>query len=422
MGRPGAAGFNAGPALASERRLIDRLTRLRDRADGWYAVRIALSRVRAINLAPAVAALLLSPLRALTNRHDLEIFRLADHDTVALCRKVPVDEVQAALDEIHAMLRTDAGVCEPVEDPNRSFIVWYDLAESHQADRLLGWLDARVGGTPAPPPSIGFDTAATPLPPRPPTTADLEEIQRKLKGIRISDLIRQQIALEVVPGAPARPVFRETYVSIADLRDRLDLTVHPAANPWLFRYLTEILDPLMLRAVNASRFASTEVPISLNVNVSTIESGAFDRFEAAHLRAPDGIMLEIQFVDAIADMSAFLDARERLRAKGFGIIIDGMDPLAVPFVDLAGLAPDLLKLWWSDRIAGNRNAGTQRALREALSRFGMERVLLARVDSEDGIRWGNHLGIRRFQGRFIDAVLNTEERKPTVGSARKRSS
>ncbi len=431
MGRPCAAGSNPGPALAHERRLIERLTHLRDRGDGWYAVRIALSQVRAIDLEPAVASLLLTPLRALANRYDVEIFRLAGHDVVALCRKVPLEAAQGAIEEIEAMLRSDAtagapdaesGAGAPIRDPVGSLVDWYDLVERRDADRLLGWLEARVAEAPPTLLSVTFGAATPPPAARAPTTADLDAIQRRLKEIRISDFIRQQIALEVVPGAPARPVFRETYVSIADLRERLDLAVHPAANPWLFRYLTEILDPLMIGAVNAERLAMADVPISLNVNVSTIEGAAFDRFQAAHLRAPEGIMLEIQFVDAIADMGAFLEARDRLRAQGFGIIIDGMDPLAVPFVDLAKLAPDILKLWWSDRVAGHRTAGAQPALREALTGFGIERVLLARVDTEEGIRWGTHLGIRRFQGRFIDAVLHTEVRQQSSRGVRKAPS
>lgn len=408
MGLTGFGGSNGGVQLAGERRLMDRLVSLRQRKGGWYAVRIALSRVRSIDLQPAVLALVLIPLRSLASRYDVEVFEFRDRTIVALCRNTPVDAMQATLVEMRSLLRADAAVDEPIETSDSAFVTWYDLGDAAHADLLLEWTKERLARTPSPPAAA----AAAPSP-RLPTTADLDEIQRRLQEIQFSDLIRQQVALEVQPGARARTVFRETYVSIAELCHRLGIDVHPHANPWLFRYLTELLDRRMILAVHQERLACADVPISLNVNLSTLETGDPARFKDTFGRAPPGTMFEIQFIDAIADTETFLDASRRLRAQGFCVAIDGMDPLALPFVDLAGLDPDLLKLWWTDRVDGRTETADPRAVNEAIGRFGLDRVLLARVDSEDGIKWGKRLGIRRFQGRFIDNLLHGGE--PTKG-------
>lgn len=40
-----------------------------------------------------------------------------------------------------------------------------------------------------------------------------------------------------------------------------------------------------------------------------------------------------------------------------------------------------------------------------LGPLGVDKVLLARCDSEAAIQWGLERGIQRFQGRYVDAML-----------------
>ena len=42
---------------------------------------------------------------------------------------------------------------------------------------------------------------------------------------------------------------------------------------------------------------------------------------------------------------------------------------------------------------------------------GKERFILSRTDSEEAIRWALTLGVRRFQGFFIDTLVNRQIEK-----------
>jgi len=44
-------------------------------------------------------------------------------------------------------------------------------------------------------------------------------------------------------------------------------------------------------------------------------------------------------------------------------------------------------------------------LRDAIARIGPARLVLHRTDTDAAIRWGVANGIRRFQGRQVDAML-----------------
>jgi hypothetical protein len=78
--------------------------------------------------------------------------------------------------------------------------------------------------------------------------------------------------------------------------------------------------------------------------------------------------------------------------------------LALLLAEPAALRPALLKLDWSPPMA-ELPAGERSALAAALERIGPERVVLHRADSEAALRWGLAQGVRRFQGRHVDAML-----------------
>lgn len=392
-------------ALSTERRLLDRLTGLRDPESGWYAVRMVLSRVRTVDLQPAVMRLVTDPLRELASRHNVEIFELVNRDVVCLCRRTPVVEMEAAVEEVRSLLQADAFAGRKQRSRNGHFVAWFDLSDSEERAALHRYLVEREAAVAAALPAL--DALTRPV--RSTGTADLEDINRHLESIQIRDLVRQQMALEVIPGGAARPVFHETYVSIAALQESLQAEVHPATNPWLFRYLTELLDRHLLRVVEVDGLALQGTPISLNINVSTVMSRDFERFAALHGGGCQ-IHFEIQFIDALADTAMFVRARDLLRAHGFGVAIDGVDALALPYVNLTGLDPDLVKIWWNARMTVTARDKWDKAVQKSVARLGAARVLLARVDSRNGLEWGTRLGIRRFQGRFIDDVLSTEER------------
>lgn len=397
-------------AFTIERRLCERLNGIRSRGSGWYAVLVKLSHVRAVELTPPVAALVLNPLRGLAGNHDVEVYALANRDVVAICRKVPVAIVRRAVGETCALLSDDPVASRRAHPPNGAFVTWYDLADDSHFESLMSDFEDPEAGDVSDVCS-GTGGSVTPAAPRALSTADLHEIQKRLEELPIADLIRQQIAFEAHPGVRARPVFREAFVSITALRERLGLEANPGENPWLFHCLTEMLDRRMLDVVEAGGLREPRIPLSLNVKLRTLSSLEFEQFRDTLGKFCERLICEIQFTDVIANLVAYVTARDVLRAEGCRVAIDGVDPQALPFVDLAVLDPDLLKLWWVDGVPARSDEGRLEAMQVSIDALGADRVVLARVDSQEGVKWGLKLGIRRFQGHFIDSVIGAEERR-----------
>ena len=109
-------------------------------------------------------------------------------------------------------------------------------------------------------------------------------------------------------------------------------------------------------------------------------------------------------VDAGADPASYAAARAILAAGGITCAIDQASLLALRLTRLVTLAPDLVKLEWTPRLS--RLSGPERQDLEAdLRDIGPERILLMGADSEAALQWGLTRGIRRFQGRHVDAML-----------------
>ncbi|MBK8908658.1 MAG: EAL domain-containing protein [Rhodospirillales bacterium] len=406
----GAASVPCGGTDAG-RRILDLLRRVAANRAGLFAVHLHISGLGAALAQPRRRVA--RPLEALTERHEASLFPLSDHDVVLICRDVPVDEVDAAIYEIgaYASRASAQGRSAPlIGDDARTR--WYDLSPSAEFQRFCAHVQALAASVATPSSTAAARSGAEAD--QPLDSATLATLGRKLRDIRISDLIRQQTALEIHGSGSATPLFRETYVAIGALLARLAPHIGPLPNSCLFRHLTESLDRRMMESVAAGGLAAGAVPLSINLNVSTIASEAFQRFHHSHARSDCNMLVEIQLVDVLADTEAYRDARDRLRAQGYKVLIDGLNPLTPRFLNIRAIDADYFKIWWSPDSLGQLERERTRAVARLVEAAGRDKVLLARTDSEQAVRWALGLGIHRFQGYLIDRIAKAMRLEPAA--------
>jgi hypothetical protein len=92
------------------------------------------------------------------------------------------------------------------------------------------------------------------------------------------------------------------------------------------------------------------------------------------------------------------------------MVLDGVSHLLLLMTRGANLRFDLLKLDWSPLLP-DLSGTDARALQDALEDIGPQRVVLHHVDNEAAMRWGLMYGIRKFQGRHIEAILGASRMK-----------
>ena len=248
--------------------------------------------------------------------------------------------------------------------------------------------------------------------------ARLARIEASLGSMDLSGLLRRQPVCALLPRAAPQPLFAEIYVAMRELADSLMPGVDLTADTWLFQRLAESLDRRLLSCLARQELGSPQGAISVNLRLATLLSPEFLKFDHEYRRqtaAP--VIIELQLIDIFAELGAYLFIREFARDRGYLMCIDGLHYLHLPLIDRKRLGADLVKVIWSPDLLDGLNETRRDELKAAIKRAGIDRVTLCRCDSADAIRWGQSLGIRLFQGHYVDSRLRAA-RPPPIAAAR----
>jgi hypothetical protein len=366
----------------------------------WLAVHLHLSRLRPYNRRPYHLRIAESEFDPLIARHPGELFLLGNGDIVFLVKGAERAAIAAVVDRLRYLFADDPFFQDSqasAGDPR--FCSWYDLETDYTglADTVEDLLDELERRRPS-----GPQAAEAPL--QPLDAATLAEIERKLETMDLSDHLRVQPICAMLSGQKPEPVFSELYVSIGDLAKAVAPGVDLAENRWLFQRFTETLDGRLLLALGRS--GDIEGPVSINLNVRSVLSRDFAEFDRAVKQGADiKVLVEIQLVDIFADLGAYVFARDYLRERDYLICIDGLHHLHLPLISRRNLGADLVKVQWTADLADRGQDRHVEALEAAIRRAGTDRTILCRCDGADAIRFGQSVGVRLFQGRFIDSRL-----------------
>ena len=395
-------------AQSEESLLLGQANRIGEAPKGYFAIHVHLSELRPQYRQPHYIRIAARSFDNLTGAHEATLYILRNADMVLICRDVPVGDLDPPILKLRSLFSEDPLTFGAEGSLDDRFTTWYDLA---QASDFAGFLAAvedlvataeervrkarEVGDSPQGA-MRGEDL----------TPGNLTEVNERLQGVRIEDLIRRQSAIEVQPGGKGDVVFQEHYVSMFDLRQRIAPEINLFSDAWLFQYLTETVDRRILSVLAQSDFATMRDDISVNLNIATVLSPGFQSFHEKVRDHAARVVIEIQIIDIFADFPAYASARDWLRDHGYRVLIDGLNPLALQFFDPGTLAADFVKVAWNPEFLAGIPDERVSDMRQAVESVGGDGMILARVDSEDAVKWALGLGIQRFQGHFIDRVVD----------------
>lgn len=400
-------GISSQPAAGQEYALLDQAVRLERNLSGRVALHIHLSRLSGQNRRGNQVETAATQFNEMVSGVDGKTYRTMSGDIVFVGDGDRVGDLDNAILHLRQLFSNDPVTRRSDDDPESGFCSWYvlerdypqfialarrlfELGEAHRHESR-GIEETRGG------PGVLVHRDLTP--------EQLGKLEAALSNADLSALMRRQPVCAITPNDPPEIVFHEMFVSIEDLGRTLMPGVSIASDPWLFQRLTRTLDSRVLRQV-AHDHAKTERAFSLNLNVATVLSPDFRRFEQTiGLGVRGRLIVEFQHIDVFSDMPAYLFAREYLREVGFKICIDGLNHLTLPFVDRESLGLDLLKMYWSDDLLDGMGPDAIAALEQSVRNAGVARIIMCRCESERALKIGHNMGISLFQGRHIDTLL-----------------
>lgn len=394
---------------SQEERLLDTLMRMRNNTGGAYAVLLHLSELRPSHRQPHFMRMVTRSLESLSTQQDVQVFNFTNSDVALLCRNTPVDEVDDAVFRVRALFNEDPLTQTEDGSAEDHFSSWFDLAQASDFKDVEGIVSAAAEASKdikmQQAEAMSTGRASTAMGGDPLTPEMVQGVTQKLLEARVGDLVHRQPAVMVSAGKTQELAFREHYIAMGELRERIAPKINLFAGHWLFQYISETIDARVLEVLARLDYASMDCPLSVNLNVSTVMARPFQNFHAIVGEHTDKVIVEIQIIDIFADMKAYAYARDWLREQGYRVLIDGLNPLTLNFFDPELLYADLIKISWGPEVSGGVGENKTQHIKAVVDKMPQGSVVLSRVDSEEGVIWGLALGIRCFQGHYIDKVV-----------------
>jgi len=396
---PGSEESNVEALLLNKLRVIER------DSSGCYAVQLHLSGLRPGNRKPHFLGIAARTFDNLETNFEATLFQLYNGDFVVICKDVPVDEIDPVIFKVRQLFSEDPltdGEDGSLED---RFSTWYDFSDQGDYASFVEVANEIAVQAAAQRKKEADLLSPNSLPGERLNPESTTQINLKLQSVEILDLIQEQTAVVVKPGAKGSVLFNEQYVSMAALQKRVSPDVNLFGSNWLFQFLTETIDRRLLGVMSRRNFAALKEPISLNLNISTVLGREFQHFHHVVGGNAGKVVVELQLIDILSDMAAFYDARDMLQENGYRVLLDGMSPLALQFFDPAILEVDLIKISWGQEFESEESDERVKDMRKVIGNVGKDSVIISRVDSEKAVVWALALGITRFQGYYIDTVV-----------------
>jgi hypothetical protein len=242
----------------------------------------------------------------------------------------------------------------------------------------------------------------------------LAALQEVVAKAPLAGLLMQQTGISLSSdrhlsvAARLNPVFQQVSFDLSRLNVG-PLLAEAVGDPFLSHHFAELLDARLLRLLEEDLIADGpllhsathyRLPVMCELGSRSIVSPAFANF--ARLAAASGVLLWIlvAFPVAGADLNLFAHARSVLKLANARLLLNRFEAAALSLVRPSCLQADMIVLEWQsslpfampDRRRLNDWAGAH------------TRIVLAGVESEAALAWGQTVGIGLFQGVFLDQI------------------
>ncbi len=400
----------------AEIKLVDTVSGLSDEAGSWRSVCFFFNELLEQYRSDYQIQIAVNLLNDLLVAHQGGVFVCADQTIILVCRNVTKIQLDKAVFQLRYLFMDDPLAYDAGGDENSDFCRVYDLgveyAEFYQFCRKKLSQNSRVESTnePAGRQAISsepvFEGASNKF-----TPARLAHVEHDLNKADLSRVFRRQPVCAITPDYEPRKIFDEYYISISHLRQMLRVDTDFFSNRWLFGYLTQLLDERMLDLISISPTRYFEGPVSLNFNIHTILSRKFRDFDAVIKPAVKAsIVIEVHIGDIFGDISAYVAARNVLHKLGYKVCLDGLNSQSIMQINRERMGFDLAKLQWNADLEVDLNTEENQHLMRAIKNCGPNRVILCRCDTKNAISYGQAMGINLFQGRFLDKIINPNQK------------
>ncbi len=221
--------------------------------------------------------------------------------------------------------------------------------------------------------------------------AGLDTLVRHMAGADIARFARRDPVCRI-DGTEVTLAWDTRFVRLDDLTRELTGRCVPRgdglADAWLRRTLVRAVDQRLLALLAAPGELEGAGPFGIALDLGSILSAEFIRFDAALPPALRGqVTLAIDPSDMLADPAAFAFARAFARSRGYRLMVGGVTAAILPMLALRRLDVDIVQLRFGVDLPSSLPADCT--------------YVLSNTHDAAALQWGQDRGIALFQGRIL---------------------
>lgn len=225
------------------------------------------------------------------------------------------------------------------------------------------------------------------------------ELERVLKQTNVSNFLRRQQIYSVYQEQFV-PLKSEYYLSLAAIESVMMPGSHILANPWLSRYIMQLLDKRTINTLLDMFKEKRNLSYHVNLSLRTVFTPTFHDYIQRAQSLGQNITIEIDHIDFLADFEAFLFARDFLQSKNVQICVDNVKKQTFPLFCERNDTFDYMKLAWNLDLLEDSDELAE--IRDGIYQIGPEKLIMSKSDDKQAFDTGLNLGITNFQGFWFD--------------------
>lgn len=355
-------------------------------------------------------------IREMVNRLEGAVYQLANFDIVFVFRVDNPNQFESVVTELDELLRRHSVATGLPDDQIEESCTWFNFESQfndfHDYARAVledykSQQDARNralarAGAQAPAFAQNFQAF---------NAASLTLLEDAFSKADIKTLLRNQPVCIALTGNQLRPIFREYFFHVNDVRNLVQPRLNMRGQRGLLQMLFKTFDQRLLRALQEGYLTKAAGNISINLNVETVLSDKFREFDQriGTFLSKGSIIVELPRQDVFADLEAYHRAVDTLQKAGYRTLIDGLTPDTITFFRRADLRADLIKLVF---MKDHADDWKMRGLAAMLAEADINRVIMSRCETPLAFELGQNVGIRMFQGWHVEALVRAQAPPP----------
>ena len=378
---------NKNKNVLSEKILLDALDRVAKNPMGYTVLYVNISKLKPKNRHPRFVKVITKLFDSVVGTTKGIMFVLSNGDIAILSKNTPENIVDEAVKKLRIGLQADPILAQESQNFAKVYMFPKDYVSFYE--KIEHMLQAGV------PQQLAQKTK------RALRAGEVESVIDRMDEIEIGEIVKRQSVLSLDSQGKFYTKMQEFFVAVKDLEQFYPSDIDFTADRWLFQYLTQVLDKKTLSAFKSAEIKNWPQGISVNLNLSSLNSKEFQDFSNNFIKPDQEVIVEVQMMEVLNNLNLYNESKEQLHEKGYKVLLDSLNPTSLSMLNLETLAPDMIKIFWEPLLEYNKD---DENVKSAIKLLSAENVILAKCDTEAALKWGLSYGIKSYQGPFMDEI------------------